>query len=152
MVKIVDLQHKWAVEIGRVFIAFGSIEHVTHTALRELPRDPLYSATNKLQLGPRIDLLLAILNSREGQAWEQLTSLLQTAKELSDGRNLIAHNPLGLDVYVDEQGEPALAESIRSLRKHEKHMSFAELVALRESSEALATKLFTALSAALESR
>lgn len=30
MSKLVDLDHKWATLIGRVFIAFGTIESITH--------------------------------------------------------------------------------------------------------------------------
>lgn len=150
MTKIVDLSHQWAVEIGRVFIAFGSIEFVTHDCLKKVPRDAIYDAANRMSLGPRIDLLIAILTSlHEGKA-VRLAVLLRRAKELSEQRNMIAHNPLGLDVYVSEKGEPSVLESIRSLRHKNKTMTYEQLVQLRTHCEDLATELYEAQTGLLQ--
>jgi hypothetical protein len=150
MVKLVDLSHQWAIEIGRVFIAFGSIEYITHECLRTVPRDAIYEATNKMLLAPRIDLLLALLASlREAKAI-RLALLLRRAKELAEHRNLIAHNPLGLDLYVTEEGEKTVRESIRSLRNKDKVLTFAQLVELRAQCESLVTELFDAQAGLLE--
>ena len=150
MVKLVDLSHQWAIEIGRVFIAFGSIEYITHQCLRNVPRDAIYEATKKMLLAPRIDLLVALLKPLpEGKAI-RLALLLRKAKELAEHRNLIAHNPLVLDLYASEEGETTIRESIRSLRNEDKVLTFAQLVELRAQCESLVTELYEAQTALLE--
>lgn len=89
MVKLVDPSHEWATEIGRIVIAFGSIEHVTMLCLRQIPRDPIHKATSELNLGPRLKLLLAVLEASTDPDAERLAQLLGDAKKLAEDRNLI---------------------------------------------------------------
>jgi hypothetical protein len=144
VVKLVDLDHGWAHEIGRIFIAFGSIEYTVHTLLHDLPKDPIHKSTAGLPLGQKIELLVAILDSRAGAKEGAMSRLLTKVKPLAEERNLIAHNPLALDVYMTSEGEPMLRETIRSLRKLHKHVSFDDVAQLREASETLAYDLLNA--------
>ena len=51
MSTLVDLDHKWATKIGRVFISFGSIEHITMTCLKEMPKDNIFNTIQFFKLG-----------------------------------------------------------------------------------------------------
>jgi hypothetical protein len=150
MLKLEEMTNNWATEIGRVFIAFGNIEYITHQCMCTVPRDTICAVTSKMMLGPRIDLLQAILAPlHQGHAM-RLALLLQRAKELSERRNIIAHNPLGLDLYVTEKGEKTFCESIRSLRNSEKVLAFSQLIELRFQTEALVIELTDAKDGLIE--
>jgi hypothetical protein len=140
VVRLVDRDHKWAHEIGRVFIAFGSVEYSVHSLLQTVPRDPIHATTATLRLSQKIDLLMEIMESRSEEHYANAIDCLKAAKRLSEGRNLIAHNPLSLDLYLNDEGEHRLVETIRHLRA-DKSLSFDDVVELREESEKLASCL-----------
>jgi hypothetical protein len=148
--KLVDPQHEWAGEIGRVVIAFGSIEHVTMLCLRQLPRDSISSATRHFNLGPRLEQVLAILGGSADPDAQALSELFRTAKKLADDRNAIVHNPLMLEVYEDGDGGHEFKQAIYLMRKAEKSMSFENLVDVREKAERLATDLYRVAAPILE--
>jgi hypothetical protein len=152
VVQLVDPKHEWASEIGRMVIAFGSIEHVTMMCLRQLPRDPIYSATSHLNLVPRLDLLMAVLNGSSDPDAAHLAQLFGEARRLAEDRNLILHNPLMLDVYEDNEGNYELQHAIQSVRRAEKQLSLVDIVGIRETAERLATDLYVVASPMLEQR
>lgn len=141
MVQIVDPKHEWAIEIGRIVIAFGSIEHVTMVCLRNLPADPIYDVTSHLNLGPRLDLLIAILKSSTDRSATPLLQLFEAAKKLAEDRNAVVHNPLMLNVFEDGTGGYDFRHAIQLLRK-DRQISFDDLVNIRTKSERLATDLY----------
>jgi hypothetical protein len=162
MVKIVydetfeEQRNKWAVEIGRFVLAFGSIETLTYSALRHCPRDPIGQPLIDANLGlqPRIDLLIALAASRGLVPWVAFVEVLREIKQLASKRNLIAHNGVGYDVYVDPEGGVHVEEAVRSGRlapdKFRKKTSkekvvFQELEKLRVQAEALEARLSTVL-------
>jgi hypothetical protein len=118
MVKLTDATGEWAIAVGRVMIAFGSIEHVTLVCLKKIPRDAIYRSTSKLNLAPRITLLLEILSVHQGDSFETLINLLNEALCLAKTRNLIAHNPLTLGIY-EEEGNYSYRQEIIALHKDE---------------------------------
>jgi hypothetical protein len=69
---------RWALEIGRFVMAFGSIEATTYTALRRLPRDPIGQPLIDANLGlqQRIELLIAIADGR-GLGWVPFAEVLR---------------------------------------------------------------------------
>lgn len=150
MVKLVDPSHEWATEIGRIVIAFGSIEHVTMLCLQQIPRDPIYKATSEFNLAPRLKLLLAVLEGNPDPDAGLLAQLLGDAKKLAEDRNLIVHNPLMLDVYEDSDGGYQFRSAIHSLKNAEKHLTLADLVTVREKAERLTTDLYGVSASVLE--
>lgn len=134
----------WELAIGRAFVAFGSIEHATVIALQEVPKERIWSSTKALALGQRIDLLLELLEQRSGDPAVELAKLLARAKAMSETRNLIAHNPLVLDVYASEGGSVEIRESIASLRK-DRHISLLDLQEFASEAEALASSIYGSL-------
>lgn len=152
MGELVDPKHEWASEIGRIVIAFGSIEHVTMLCLRQLPRNPIYPATSHLNLVPRLDLLMAVLTGSSDPDATRLAALFREARCLADDRNLILHNPLMLEVYEDNKGNHGFQHAIQSVRRAEKRLSLVDLIEIRETAERLATDLYGVASPILERR
>lgn len=142
MKRSLDPTHDWALEIGRLVIAFGSIEHVTVLCLQHLPLAKPTERSGRPQLGARIDRLCTFLaSSAHAEDGELLAKLLQ-ARSLVDRRNLILHNPLVLDVYMTENNLRFTRPSIRSLRNSQKHVSFSDLRLARNEAESLASSLY----------
>lgn len=143
MAKLVDLSGKWAAAIGRAFVAFGSIEHTTVVCLEQLPRDKTPRFTASLRLGQRIDLLVEILESRDGSEFSALSMLLSKAKELAKTRNLIAHNPLVLEFFEDDNGDYHFKEHIAAIHKIGHKISLSEVEEFAVRSEDLASNLIS---------
>lgn len=151
------MREKWAKEVGRFVMAFGSIEGSTYAALRHCARDPIAQPLidANLNLKPRIEVLLAIAGTREGKRWERFARVLSEVKALAGKRNLIAHNGVGADVFVDAAGEYSMEETIRNHKKWptknaRDRIAFHELVVHRERAETLDGELIAALAKVLE--
>lgn len=149
MAKIVDIRGEWASAIGRAFVAFGSIEHVTVVCLREIPKDRIQRSTSSFQLKSRIDLILELLEAHPGTVFEQLGEKLALAKSMVGTRNLIAHNPLMLDYYQHPDGSYTHKENIVSLRKEQHRITLPELQQFAAKSEQLASELYGCMSAVI---
>jgi len=140
MAKIVDLDHKWATLIGRVFISFGSIERLTHESLKKWLKDPIYSHIKNMRFSARVDLLIDIVTEQgfQDENVAPFINNLKLSKEMAKKRNLIAHNPLMLCLF---QEEPDFTEAIVSSVKNDVTMELYELETLAEESEKLAANL-----------
>ncbi|MFZ2168978.1 MAG: hypothetical protein WAW61_04995, partial [Methylococcaceae bacterium] len=122
--------------------AFGSIEHVTIECLRNIPRDRIQRSTQCFSLSQRIDLIVELLETESDTQFSNLSVLLLRAKELAKTRNLIAHNPLVLEVYEHTNGGFMFKETIASLLKKRQRISFHELETFANESERLASDLY----------
>lgn len=151
---------KWAMEIGRFVLAFGSIERITYMAMRQIPADPIADPLVKanMPLGVRLDLLRAIAKSKDGDIWVNFEDVLGQIKGLTNKRNIIAHNSLMFDIHMDDQLNFTVREVIQngkvtlqeSLKKPDIHrIEFAQLVKHREEVEALNEALLSAVAAIL---
>jgi hypothetical protein len=134
---------KWAEYIGKTMLCFGDIEFITFECLINFSRDNIFQSTSKMNLNPRIDLIINIIKSRfNDDESSELIMLLKETKNLADKRNLIAHNPLSFDIYEDEMGKISeFTEVINSLKNYDNKISFNELVLFYESTLALSKKL-----------
>ncbi len=138
MVKIVDLNDKWAVLIGRLFIAFGSIERTTHNCLIDWLKDPTYAHISKMRFSQRVDVIIDLLGTLEfvEQNKADLIQGLKKAKKLAEKRNIVAHNPLMLDLFDGD-----FKEIIISNTKDGVTITFEELQQITQSAESLSTEL-----------
>jgi hypothetical protein len=146
LVKLVDLNGKWATAIGRSFVAFGSIEHITVICLQEIPKDRIQKSVSNFKLGQRIDLILELLEAHPGDPYTQLAAKLSRAKEMLATRNLIAHNPLILG-FLYTNGKFTHNETIVSLRKGQHRITLLELQSFADECEQLASDLHGCTSA-----
>ena len=139
---LINHQERWAAAIGRAFVAFGSIEHVTFLCLHNIPRDRIQRSTSRFKLSQRIDLIVELIEKQTESPFQQLSSLLIRAKDLARTRNLIAHNPLVLDIYEHPDGDILLKQNIVSLLKDDHRISLLELETFASEAEKLATELY----------
>lgn len=152
MAEIVDLDHKWATLIGRVFMAFGTIEKLTHECLKEWLKDPIYDHLKKIRLSQRIDMVIDLIGAKpfEEKNIVKFVLLMKEAKKLAEKRNILAHNPLLLTLFY---GDPDFHEIIQHNFKENKYVTFDELKKIVKDSEMLATELIeTKVKIGLEGR
>ena len=138
LAKIVDTNGYWAEAIGKGFVAFGSIEHTVVVCLRTIQKDSIPKFSKSLKLRQRIELLLELLEPHVQPECLDLAEKLRLAKTLSETRNLIAHNPLVLEIYEDGKGGYAFGESISAIHKVGHKITLAETQDFAEKSEQLA--------------
>ena len=89
-----EIRDRWALDIGRLLLAFGEIEYATLECLKLFPRDAIFESVAAMPLARRIALINCILVGRkdlEDQTAEILR-LLRRAEELLIVRNTVAHN------------------------------------------------------------
>lgn len=142
MVKLVDRNHEWALAIGRAFVAFGSIERLVVAGLHNVPKESIEQSIRSLRLGQRIDLLLELLEGHPGEVFETFSASLKKATKLSTLRNLIAHNPLVLEVY-EAGGDFAVKEVIASMHGQQQ-MTLGQVQQFAIDAEALSAEMVTA--------
>lgn len=141
MVSLVD-SARWAPLIGRMFIAFGSIERTTHECIRNWAGENIHKHFARASLSARIDLALDLakfLDATEATKQAYCQSLVQ-AKTLVQHRNLVAHNPLSLVLLQDSLEQPFL-EAIVHYTNDSKFMSYEELIEIVENTERCAEEL-----------
>ena len=141
MASIVDPKGEWAAAIGAAFVAFGSIEHTTVVCLREIPSDSIWRFSKSLNLAPRVDLLLELLEPYQQQECLTLAEKLRQVKGLARTRNLIAHNPLVLQMHEDGQGNRIFGSAITAIHKEGHLISLAETQQFAATCEELAFDL-----------
>lgn len=101
---------EWESLVGRALLRFGDIEYVSVRCLDVIPSERIASSTASLDFSRRVEVLLEILNSRK-ELTESLSKLrdgFKRAKELAKTRNLIAHNPLMLNLYVNHETQESV--------------------------------------------
>ncbi len=99
-----DPSPEWEELIGKSFRQFAEIEYISVKCLSLIPTDKISESASELQFARRASLLIEILEAREirDQHTESLLDGFKRAKALSTMRNLIAHNPMVLDLYFNE--------------------------------------------------
>lgn len=101
-------------------------------------------STARLDSARRADLLIEILEARSDKDanLEALLTGFREAKELTATRNLLAHNPLMLEVYANDAETEALTEHcIRSVRNDNRVLTLENLKEYTGAVEDLATSL-----------
>lgn len=139
----IESTEEWAAEIGRGMIAFGAIEGAVDMCLKHALRDPIQRFARDLYLGPRIDLLLELLQGRSGECYAEVGTLLRQAKVLAKTRNTIAHSPLMLDVYLKHDDSFHVKQTISDRKTDKRRLSFTDVTQFADESAALSSNLYT---------
>ena len=140
MVKLVDLDHKWAKLIGRTFVAFGSIEKSSYEYLESWVSSKVFTHIKGMGLAKRLGLLLDLCEEQDYEDIDDLIEYFKEAKELSKKRNIIAHNPLVLTLY---EGDDKFTEIIQSIKKENIQIELEELMEITRKSEVVASNLIS---------
>lgn len=141
MVSLVD-STRWAPLIGRMFIAFGSIERTTHECIRDWAGEIIHKHFANASLSARIDLARDLAEAQDATVGTQeafVRSLLN-AKKLVQNRNLVAHNPLCLVLLQDSLDRDFL-EAVAHHTNDRKLLSYEALVEVVGRTERCAEEL-----------
>jgi len=126
-------------------LRFGDIELISIECLAHIPQEKISDSSARLDFSRRVDLLIEILEGRP-QLNEDMQGLLEgfkRAKILAKTRNLIAHNPVMLDIYVNLGTSDVLTEhAIRSARSGQQTLKLDELKEFAAEVEDLSAKLW----------
>ncbi len=141
MVNLVEAT-RWAPLIGRLFIAFGNIEETTHLSIRDWAGAQIHRHFIKASLVARIDLAIDLTKTRKSElsAKEFYCESLIRARNLTQYRNLVAHNPLCLRITQDSIKSP-LQEAVCHISNESKYLSFDELNEIVAAAEDCAEKM-----------
>ena len=141
LASIVDPKGEWSAAIGAAFVAFGSIEHTTVVCLREIPKDSIGRFSKALRLAARVDLLLELLEPHSQSECVALSEKLREVKVLAKTRNLIAHNPLVLQIHEDGKGNRRFGSAITAIHKEGHLISLPEAQEFATACDKLASEL-----------
>jgi hypothetical protein len=108
---------EWELLVGKAILRFGDIELVS---VKYLQLFGTSKSDQRRDFSERADLIIKHLesNSERNAELDELLRGYTQAKELAKNRNLIAHNPVMLSLYVNEdQTESFAHHAITSARK-----------------------------------
>ncbi len=145
-----DPRGLWASAIGRAFVAFGSIEYITILCLQEIPKDRIKRSTSSFKLVQRIDLIQELLEAYDGDIYQELSTNLGIAKGMAPTRNLIAHNPLFVDIYQKSDGSFHPVQSIIGLKNSKQRISLLETQDFADKAEKLVIELYASATKVLD--
>jgi len=106
---------RWEASVGKSIMYFGDIELVTFFCLSTLLTESIHKTTSKLPFRKRVSIILELLESieLEEKIKSEFISLLNEAVNLSGTRNIIAHNPLQMSVFANNEGEIKIRPEIK---------------------------------------
>jgi hypothetical protein len=134
----------WESLVGKAILRFGDIELVLIKCLEVIPADTIAESTARLGFSQRAELLIEILEARTDRTPDlnQLLECLKRAKPLANKRNLIAHNPVMLDIFVNEDETQMVAEHSISHARSGETMSLEDLKEFAATVEDLSSELW----------
>jgi hypothetical protein len=140
---------EWEKLVGRAILRFGDIELVSIKCFALFPTEKIAdsAAAAKLDFSPRADLLVKQLEDREDRddSLDAILMGIRRAKELARKRSVIAHNPVMLDLYVNEDETESFARHlITSARFGNQTLDLEELKEFAEEVDGLAAQLWLA--------
>ncbi|MDE1943708.1 MAG: hypothetical protein KGI47_11275 [Betaproteobacteria bacterium] len=136
---------EWQALVGKAILRFGDIELISLSCLAHIPTDKIAESAARLEFSRRADILIEILEGRSGIT-PPLAALLvgfKRAKVLTRTRNLIAHNPVMLDIYVNPHTDDVYTErTIASARSTGLTLNLEQLREFAADVEELSSSLW----------
>lgn len=136
---------EWQALVGKAILRFGDIELISLRCLAQIPTEKIAASVARLEFSRRADILIEILEGRPTltESLEALLTGFKRAKELAKLRNLIAHNPVMLDIYVNPQTEDIYTEhTIASARSTGQTLNIEQLKEFAAEVEDLSSSLW----------
>lgn len=130
---------EWQVLVGRFILAFGDIELLTYRIWHDR-----FSERPPQRFGARTNKIIAHLVETV-QTDQALLALLTEARELAKKRNVIAHNPVQVQVFQHTAtGELYMENAIQCTKTHT-FIDDLELMELSSRAESIVSKLYIEL-------
>ena len=149
----IEEMQEWRILVGTTILSFGEIELITYKCLAHIPKDKIHKSLSSLPFTKRIDLIIEILESRKinDTEFNDFINNLKSARKLAKYRNLLAHNPLAVDVYMDKvTGDIEVEQLISSIKNENKVISLGKLKEIALEAELLSSKLYQSLNRVLD--
>lgn len=144
---------EWEPLVGSLVLSCGDIELRLLQLYWNLTLHGQYDeGVRCMGMGEKAKFIRGAVNSAslDTNLEKQIKLGLEKVIKLAHSRNLVAHNPLYMDIFSDEYGNFALAPSIRSLRDNKKHISFEGLKSLNEDAKDISRDLYEMVLAVAE--
>lgn len=121
------LYKELALALGDAVWAFARIEWLTYEYLRRLSKDRLDELVGDLTFSNRTAILCRIVDARNSspENKERALKAIKAAKDLSEKRNIIVHNPWRIWVDLDSE------EFMMQIEKYSKRDKAVDLDELR---------------------
>ena len=135
----------WQAYVGKAIIRFGDIEKISLLCLEHIPQDKIGDSAARLEFSRRADLLIELLEGRRtlNANLKGLVDGLKRAKVLAKTRNLIAHNPVMLDIYLNPANKNVATEhTIRSARAGAQTLTFEGLKEFADEVDELSSTMW----------
>jgi hypothetical protein len=138
--------------VGQALLSFGDIEAFTLRCLDRIPSDKVAKTSSSLSFARRVDLLVEIIEGRcmAPSPAAELASKLKATKTLTEVRNVIAHNPLQLEVCARSANDATAERSMISAKSQGKLIDLACLKEYVAKVENAVSELHLALGPALD--
>ena len=139
---------EWEALVGKAILRFGDIELVSMKCLSLIPSDKIIDTASRLDFSRRAEWIVEVLEARSERSSEMSALLngFKRAKELAQLRNLIAHNPVMLELYVNEDETQSFTRhAISSARTGKQSLDLDGLKEFAGEVEQLSSELWMAL-------
>lgn len=133
-------ESKWRDLVGGFILAFGEIEFITYRLWNDLFPDQ--KPPEKFR--PRAKQILDHLQASHEKD-EAVIQLINDAVDLAAKRNIVAHNPMQVQVFQHTRTGQIMIEHAITCRKTEEYIDDLDLKELRAQAEDLVWKLYMAL-------
>jgi hypothetical protein len=133
-------ESKWRDLVGGFILAFGEIEFVTYRLWNDLFPDQ----KPQEKFRPRTNQILEHLKESPGKDGAVI-QLLTEAIGLAEKRNIVAHNPMQVQVFQHTRTGQIMIDHAITCRKTEEYIDDLDLKELRAQAEDLVWRLYVAL-------
>jgi hypothetical protein len=145
---------EWQALVGKAILRFGDIESISLRCLAHIPTDKIAESAARLEFSRRVDILIEIMEGRPAltPTFAALLNGFKRAKVLAKTRNLIAHNPVMLDIYVNPLTDDIYTEhTIASARSTGQTLNLEQLKEFAAEVEDLSSTLWLHFMQAVDS-
>lgn len=123
-----DIFEQWYYPVGKLIVSFGNIEFFTY----RLWEHAFPEVEVPVEFKNRVNKLIGKLKENDDLSMPVMIRLLQQCHDLYDKRNLIAHNPATLNLFVDQKTDKFHSSIQISLQKSFKKKKQLQSISYQE--------------------
>lgn len=116
-----ELREDWSRAIGEFILGMGDIEDLMNEVLRWAFKGNFFNLLKKNNLSGKCDLAKEIYKKWCPNETEKINALFEELSALRGKRNVVAHNGLSVEIYVNEDSDKHIFEfSLSDMYKPDK--------------------------------